>query len=1097
MRLIKFAIAVLLCTVPLGAQTSAGRIGGGVFDSTGAVIPNAKVVAHNTETGVDYATSSNGEGAWVVYPLPPGVYNLTAESSGFRAREFQKITVEVAQVMTLDFHLEVAATKQETVEVTETATAIVTDSPSVESTIARGQVETLPLNGLDFNSLVTIAPGAVESAYTGGDFGGVALNGNRTYGNGYTIDGSPNNNPFQNKAAAPVSVDVIREFKVTSGAAPAEYGQAGSQVTLVTRSGSNAYHGSAFEYHRDTTWQASSPFNPGVERPFDRNQFGGSLGGPIRRNQTFYFLNYEGNRQNQSDAIVATMPTAPFWTGDFSALLARNIQLKDPLAAKATFPGNILPVSRLNPVAIKLHPYFGLPTSPGYANNYVRNSSAPTEGNQFTTRLDQTLPRSQNLSFRFTQANSDAFSSSITANQSGYTVVNRTNNASLGWTMPVNATTIAEAHLGFSDFHSKQIYAPNGLPTATDVGMVGFTSNNPLIQQMPQIIFAGNDAFTRLNYGPANASTTLNQANKNESMAGAVTMIRGNHTIKTGLELRNLTSPSLLQTTGSGTMNFNGSNGAASSGYSFADFMLGLPTNALQAPPVGLITLKQHQFAGYVQDDWRIFSRLTLNVGLRYELSPSPYEVNNRFSMFDPATGAIVVASDNGVLPTSQYSPTVVAKLTDSKGNWVFPLISDKQAGFPARSLLQTQYKNFGPRFGFSYNLGGKRHTVLRGGYGIFYNSYPMQNLQQITGINPPFAGNFSYAQAITNGVPAITLDNPYGGKSTASVSPGGFVENWQAPSNQQWNVSMEGELGRGTTLTVSSIGNKGTHLFRAYNANQIHLDPVTGQSVYTYQNTYGTAAISERTTDGNSIYNAMQTVVRRRLSRNLIFEFNWTWAKGIDNVTSALNVSALDVENLGRDRADSDYVRRQTIHANFTWELPVGRGHAFLSAPPRWLDAIAGGWRLSGIWSDYSGMRFTPTMNSTGLANTRPSVVYGVQANLPSDQRSTAGWFNPAAFTAPLSNCGPFQNAPCFGNAGRNILIGPGINMVDASLSKSIPIFGEKQRLTFRLEFFNALNHPNWDLPNANISAPNIVSTITGVVKDMREAQFAVRFDF
>ena len=162
-----------------------------------------------------------------------------------------------------------------------------------------------------------------------------------------------------------------------------------------------------------------------------------------------------------------------------------------------------------------------------------------------------------------------------------------------------------------------------------------------------------------------------------------------------------------------------------------------------------------------------------------------------------------------------------------------------------------------------------------------------------------------------------------------------------------------------------------------------------------------------------------MQTVVRRRLSRNLIFEFNWTWAKGIDNVTSALNVSALDVENLGRDRADSDYVRRQTIHANFTWELPVGRGHAFLSAPPRWLDAIAGGWRLSGIWSDYSGMRFTPTMNSTGLANTRPSVVYGVQANLPSDQRSTAGWFNPAAFTAPLSNCGPFQNAPCFGNAG------------------------------------------------------------------------------
>ena len=1097
--MMKLLTALLLCAVPLSAQTSAGRIGGDIFDSSGAVIPHAKVVAHNTETGQDYSTASNGDGAWVLYPLPPGVYNITAASAGFRSREMEKVSVEVAQVLTLDFHLDIAATKQETVVVTANTASVVTDSPAVESTIVREQIDTLPLNARDFNQLVLLSAGAVESAY-GGDFGGVALNGNRAYGNGYMLDGTPNNNPFQNTASVGVSVDDIREFKVTSGAAPAEYGQAGSQITLVTRSGGNSYHGSAFEYHRGTTWQATNPFNPGVTQPFERNQFGGSLGGPIRRNRTFYFVNYEGNRQNQSAPVVATMPPSAMWQGDFSQLLARNIQLRDPLtgAAKTPIPGDIIPASRISPVSLKLHPYWGAPTLPGVANNFIRNSTSTNSGDQFTTRFDHMLPKAENLSFRFTQAYSTAFTPSITANTSGYRNDTFTDNASLGWTAPINATTVGEMHLGFSDFHLQTIYLPGGLPTATDAGMIGFVSNNPSLQPMPQIIFGGSDAFTRLNYGPAGASSTVNQGDKTISLTGALTMVRGNHTLKIGAELRNETLPSILQADSGGSISFTGNTAVTSTGYSFADFLLGFPSTALQAPPVGSVKLKLHQIASYVQDDWRVLRRLTLDIGLRYELSSNPYDTLNRYSMFDPATGAIVVASNNGVLPTAYYSPVVVAKLTNSQGNLSFPLVSDKQAGYPTRTLLDTQYKNFGPRFGFSYDLGGSsRRMVLRGGYGLFYNSYPIQNLEQITGINPPFAGNFSYTQAITNGVAAVTLQNPYGGKDTASVSPGGLQENWQAPSNQQWNVAIERELGWATSLTLSYIGNKGTHLFRAHDANGVYIDPVTGASVRQYQSTYGTAAISERTSDGNSFYNSMQTVVRRRLTRSFLFEFNWTWAKGLDDVTSALNVSALDVENLGRDRADSDYVRRHTFHANAVWEIPVGRGRAFLATAPRWVDGIAGGWRLSGIWTDYTGKRFTPTINNTGLANTRPSVVYGVQANLPPDQRTPSRWFNPAAFTAPLADCGPKMNAACFGNAGRNILIGPGINVIDASLSKSFPICGDRRRLSFRLEMFNALNHPNYALPNANTSDPNTVATIIGLVKDMREAQFALRFDF
>ena len=501
----------------------------------------------------------------------------------------------------------------------------------------------------------------------------------------------------------------------------------------------------------------------------------------------------------------------------------------------------------------------------------------------------------------------------------------------------------------------------------------------------------------------------------------------------------------------------------------------------------------QSEFASYIQDDWRVTRRLTLSVGLRHELSLPFTEVKNRLAMFDPANGAMVVASDNGVLPTSYYNPVVVAKFTDANGNWRFPLLSDKQAGYPARTLVDPQYKHFGPRFGFVYQLGGSHPFVLRGGYGVFYNRYPVQNLEQLLTLNPPFAAPFNYTQVITNGVPALTLQAPYtaAGASASSISPSGVARDFTLPNNQQWNLAVEREIGWGAVLSLGYIGNKGTHLFRAYNANELYVDPVTGKTVRQYQNTYGGNGANVRTSDGNSIYNALQTMVRRRLSKGPLFEFNWTWAKGLDDVSTALNVNALDLENLGRDRADSDYVRRHTIHFNATWELPFGHGHLLLASAPRWLDGVVGGWRLAGLWSYYTGMRFTPIINTTGLSNNRPSVVYGVQANLPRGERTPSRWFNPAAFSIPTATCN------CYGNAGRNILVGPGINVADASLAKSFPVFGENRRLTFRLELFNAFNHPNYNLPDANLNNFNTVATINSLVKDMREAQFAVRFDF
>lgn len=1091
--LLSLGIALWLLNAQAYGQTSAGRVSGKVLDASSAVIPGAKVTARNVETGVAYNAKSNAEGSYLLYPLPPGVYSITAEANGFRTEHMDGLQIEVAAVVSRDIHLTLGKV-QESIEVSASSPPLLTQSMSVESTVVREQIESLPLNGRDFNQLVLLGAGAMENA-GGRDFGTVAINGNRAFSNDYLLDGTPNNSVFGGNSSMPVSVDVIQEFKVTSGVAAAEYGQAGTQVTMVTRSGTNRFHGSAFEYHRGTTFQARDPFNSGAIPPFARNQFGGSLGGPIRRNGTFFFLNYEGNRQNETDTQVSTAPLDAYWNGDFSSVLARKITVRDPLATgRPPFAGNMIPASRLDPVALKLRPFWGSPNQPGSVNNLIRFADATNTSNQFTTRIDHTLPRNQNLMFRYSQQTSDAYNPSQLANTTGTSRTGGQYNASLGWTAPLSATTINELRVGFAEQSGVVLYDPGDLPTGFSLGIKGVAAPDPVRAPMPRIWFAGNDSFTSIYYGLNESMAASNQRSKTTNLSETITLVRGNHTIKAGIEYRRYHIPALLQPQSGGSIAFRATTGVNSSGFSFGDFLLSLPTNATEVPPMPENILNQQQFASYVQDDWRATRRLTISLGLRHEIANGPSEEYNRLAFFDPASGAIVVASDNGKLPTDQFSPAITSKLTDASGNWRFPIISDKQAGFNPRSLVDSHYRYFGPRVGFAYQAGGK--FVVRGGYGIFYTRYPIQYLQQTMSVNPPFAAVFNYQQRITNGLPSVTLENPYGGQSSANVAPGGLERNFQLPSNQQWNLTLERDLGWGTVLSVGYVGNKGTHLFRAVNPNQGRPDPVTNTLVRPYSATYGNVGINLRRTDGVSLYNAMQTEFRRRTRKGLTFQGNWTWAKCLDNVGPSVNLVALDVENLGRDRANSDYVRRHMFKFNTMYELPFGRGRALFNSAPRWLDAAVGGWRLSGIWSYTTGRYFTPIFTSTsGLGDNRPDIIYGVQANLPAGERSASRWFNPAAFTEPALN--PVTGLARTGNAGRNILVGPGTNTVDLSLAKSIPVFGEGRRLTFRLEFFNALNHPNYDLPEANISNTNTVATISDTIRPMRQAQLAIRFDF
>jgi hypothetical protein len=1109
-KILLFCLAALAVSMA-EAQSTAGRFAGTVTDPSGALVPQVQIAALNSETGARVTETTNQQGQFVLYPLPPGVYGITLRKEGFSTVSLDGLAVGVSESVVRNFSLTVGAVS-ENVSVSASLAAVSTDAPSVESTVGRQQIEELPLNGRDFNQLVLLAAGAVDNNVGGGtDFGSVALNGNRTYGNTYLVDGTPNRNLFQGTAAAPLSIDLIREFKVISGVAPAEYGQGAAQVTVVTQGGTNRYRGNIFEYYRGTNFEARDPFNTtSTARYFQRNQFGGTVGGPVRlprydgRNRTFFFFNYEGNRQYQQATRVTSVPLEPFWKGDFSSLLP-SIQLRDPLVTgRPNIPGNRLDQylngARISRTALSLQPYWGSPNQPGTGNNRVAVLDQDSTADQFTTRADQSLPGNNTVGLRYTQSRSGGFLPNLLGTPGvGRTEPLENQNGTASWTAALSSRTVSEMRAGAMKFGDVVSYSAGGFATAQSLGLQGFTDAGGLVPLLPQISFSGTGAPTNLKFGDTTGygEAALSMIQNVYTLAESLSQMRGRHTLKAGFELYREDLNVLQQTNAGGQVSFSGSSSSSgSTGYAFADFLIGLPSSSQQVPVKPKVLLKQTQFAGFVQDSWRVTSALTLSMGIRYELFLNPYEDRNRLAMFDIASGAIVVASDNGKLPANLFLPAIVTKLTDANGNWKFPLLSDVQAGFHPRRLLDTQVNNWGPRFGFAWQTG--RKTVVRGGYGMFYSRYPIQYLLQTVAVNPPFAGLFTYSQSIANGVPALTIDAPYvSAGGNASVSPAGLQKDFGLPNNQQWNLTVDREIGWKTVASLSYIGNKGTHLFRSINANGAYLDPTTHAVVRKYSGTYGTSSINFRQTNGNSIYNAMNLELRHQTARSLLFQGNWTWAKGMDDVGANVNSALLDVQNLGRDRANSDYVRRHAINVNAVYDLPIGRRQAFFRTMPRWLDAAAGGWKLGGVWHFASGRYLTPTFTSTGgLSNNRPDVVYGVQANLPLSQRTPRQWFNPAAFAAvPATD--PVTGLPRYGNAGRNILAGPRTNYMDANLSKVIPLGSERRTLTLRFEAFNVLNHPNFGPPSLNISTPNTVATITTLLRPMRQAQFAARFGF
>jgi len=642
------------------------------------------------------------------------------------------------------------------------------------------------------------------------------------------------------------------------------------------------------------------------------------------------------------------------------------------------------------------------------------------------------------------------------------------------------------------------IYFNQGFPNSDTLGMQGMVpvSSNE-VPPLPIIAFTGTDAFTQFSYWQANGLgenlTTL--SNNIYSLSEVLSTTRGRHQLKAGFDATRTDLNWLYENNGNGQITFNGANATRSTGYSFGDFLLGLPSSTQQTPLQAKVLYVRSDYAFFLEDNWRATRNLTLTLGLRNEMAYYPQEQYNRLSMFAPNFdgGGIVVACSGGQLPTSEFNPGVVSKVTNTQGKFNFPLACGSTVGYDPRSLVHNKPWNLGPRVGLAWDPTGHGKWLVRSGYGIFYTRMQQQYLSLGIGQNPPFASVINYSQTITKNVPSITLAAPYPASGSASISPYGLDPAMLLPSNQQWNLSIERSLGSNTVVNVQYVGNKGTHLFRDVNLNSQSVNPANGAIVRTYQSTFGTAGVNYIQSDADSIYNALQVEFRRRFSHGLAYQANWTWAKGIDDCGLAVNAAALDMQNLGRDRANSDYVRRHQITGNFTWEIPVDRGSRY----PAWLRAALTNWRLSGIERFATGRYLTPTFTNTSSFNVdnRPDVVYGISPDLPSSKRSPQHWFNPAAFSIPPA-VDPITGKPRFGNAGRNIVMGPGLFNMDGSLSRTFPV-AERKQLVFRMDVFNAINHPNWANPDMNISNVNTVATISAINGNMRQAQFAAEFRF
>ncbi|HYZ87244.1 MAG TPA: carboxypeptidase-like regulatory domain-containing protein [Bryobacteraceae bacterium] len=1121
-----FAIwALLLClSLPVLGQTF-GEISGEIRDSSGATIPDANVTLTNVDTNATRQAVSNNAGIYSFPSIPPGSYQLRVEKEGFKTTTRTEILVQVQQTVRLDVEMALG-TVAETVEVSAAAAMLTTENATVGTVIENKRIVELPLNGRNYLQLVSLSPnvsyGFSNAGQAGSRQGGdrasqnIAVAGQRSYFNQFTLDGVNNTDPNFNTYVIQPSIDALQEFKVQTGIYPAEFGRQATQINVSTKPGTNDYHGTLYEFLRndklDAKNYAFTTARPPKD-PFKWNQFGFTLGGPVvipklfnGRNRLFFMTNYEWFRQRRQVQALYDLPSAAMRTGDFSELLSRGTVIYDPatrvvnadgtVTAQA-FAGNIIPANRINAISRRLLEFYPTPNNPNalLRQNHQIAQGRPINKDQFTGRGDFVESSSSQWFGRYSYGDENLKNEALFLN--GSAVVTNTKQYMLSNVRVLGPTKVNEFRFGFTQFdNAAQRELANVRDVVTELNIPGLRGGDPATWGIPSVSITNYSGF-----GDDSESPYVNN-NKSMQFIDNFSSIRGKHSLRFGGEVRRDEYNQVGNQFPRGSFLFDvdatrtvvrNSSGSlvGSGGDAFADFLLGNTKRAEASVAIAQAEFRNWSYAAYFDDVWKLTSKLTLNLGLRYELTP-PWEdqTGRLFTVAIPSNIQSGPVSDLSLHP--YFLRQGSAGGDPLRGvNLAWPGIRVEQNGTLGNRLVKTDYNDIAPRIGLTWSATSK--LVIRAGFGMFYS--------QDTG-NPRFdmARNLAGRTRFESlGTTLYTVDNAFIGLANPPFqvpTPYSFANeyNRRTPRTHMYLFNIQYELPGANLLEIGYVGSQIRHSEQLIAVNEAIPGPTGSIAQRSPFPEFGRIQLVDNGGTGN--YNGFSLKLTKRYSNGLTYLVGYTWSKALDT-GSAIRTHDGDTlfpqNSYCRDceYGLSSFHTAHRLVSSVLYDMPFGRGRQFNIQNPI-LNAVAGGWQISNILSLQTGFPITVTIGGldqsrTGGGFDRPNATGQDPYAVPGGQRPTR-WYNLDAFAV--------QPSGTFGNVGRNTVIGPGIFQFDASLLKNFNIT-EDRYLQFRFEAFNALNHPNWGNPNTNVNNRNTFGTISGTRNNMRQLQLALKFVF
>jgi len=1061
---------LLLIATASWAQIISSSIVGTATDTSDAAVAGAQITITNLSTGLVRTAGTGQAGDYVVTQLPPGRYKVDATAAGFKRYEISEAVLAVNQTLRLDAKFSVGAVNEH-VTVRATGVQIESDTSTLGQVIDNKTIVDLPLNGRNFMQLANLSAGVVpaynaRSATIANQSGrtdmAVHIAGGRGDTNSYLVDGVETRSSWFNSPSVLLSVDAIQEFKIDRSVVAAEYGQGTGIVSLVSKSGGNEFHGSLFEFLRNDKLDAANFFDnyfSARKAPFRQNQYGATAGGAIKRNKLFYFGNWEALRSRRSATLNALVPTAPQMAGDLSTVASSkrdaqgNPALLDPLSS-LPFPGQRIPASRISAVTRNFSKYTPLPNSNIGGRNFVTTKSTNRDDDQYSGRMDYQISAVDSVFFRFTDYASSLFRPGI--------------GTLAGSVFPYNGRNLVAQHthifspsllnvfkFGYNRAKVLNTWEPTATSLANEIGIK--------IKQVPEEYGLPGVALAGGYYVGGGAGINQGGLDHLFQFSDTASLVRGKHTFKLGADIRYLRFLQRLGLNNNGAFNFDD----RYTGNPLGDYLLGFNSQATAQIGFGVGRWRQRSYNFFFSDDWKVHSRLTLNLGLRYEYDTPTAERDGREGYFDTSAQKFVVGISKEQSPISRTIPGIEFRPSLQRGIW-----------FPDRN-------NFAPRVGLAYRL--TNSTVMRAGAGFFYAKTQGNELQFKLNA-PPLV--FAATLVGQVGTPNVSWDrDAFPDPSSpnfpvSTLSPFSVDPRDRSPYVVQWNYNIEQQLTSNLLLEVAYAGTIGRKLTERVNINQAALpsNPAAITPINSRRPYPGFGDILSANWQENSNYNALQTRLERRFSNNMGFLVGYTWSHSIDTASRGSGGSwHQNAYRLRDDRGNSDFDVRQRLTGSYMYQLPFGRGGKFLPNASGLLNVVVSGWSVNTIASMMTGNFFSVTVagdraNVGGFPFQRANRT--CDGNLPRGDRTIDRYF--------ATNCFAVTPLGTFGDSGRNIIEIPGLNNWDVSFLKDTQL-KERLHLQLRAEFFNFFNHAQFNSPDTNAN-----SAFRGQIRSARDGRIS-----